>query len=39
MFIGGGIDEIWKSDRENSQFYEGYGKTDINPDRAGILSL
>ena len=30
MFIGGGIDEIWKSDRETAQFYEGYGKTDIN---------
>jgi len=30
MFIGGGIDEIWKSGRETAQFYEGYGKTDIN---------
>ncbi|HEU0293465.1 MAG TPA: phosphotransferase [Anaerolineales bacterium] len=29
MFIGGGIDEIWKSKREESVFYEGYGKTDI----------
>ncbi len=30
MFIGGGIDEIWKSQREEAVFYEGYGKTDIN---------
>lgn len=30
MFIGGGIDEIWKSEREEAVFYEGYGKTDIN---------
>jgi len=30
MFIGGGIDEIWKSEREQAVFYEGYGKTEIN---------
>jgi len=30
MFIGGGIDEIWKTKREAAVFYEGYGKTDIN---------
>ncbi len=30
MFIGGGIDEIWKSKREEAMFFEGYGKTDIN---------
>jgi spectinomycin phosphotransferase len=30
MFIGGGIDEIWKSKREEAVFYEGYGKADIN---------
>ncbi len=30
MFIGGGIDEIWKSEREEAMFYEGYGKTEIN---------
>jgi len=30
MFIGGGIDEIWKTTREEAIFYEGYGKTDIN---------
>ena len=29
MFIGGGIDNIWKSEREESVFYEGYGKTEI----------
>jgi spectinomycin phosphotransferase len=30
MFIGGGIDEIWKSEREEAVFYEGYGETEIN---------
>jgi spectinomycin phosphotransferase len=30
MFIGGGIDGIWKSEREEAIFYEGYGKTEIN---------
>ena len=29
MFIGGGIDEIWKSEREEAVFYQGYGKTEI----------
>ena len=29
MFIGGGIDDIWKSKRDESIFYEGYGKADI----------
>ncbi len=29
MFIGGGIDDIWKTKRDESVFYEGYGKTDI----------
>ena len=30
MFIGGGIDEIWKSKREEAVFYEGYGEPEIN---------
>jgi spectinomycin phosphotransferase len=30
MFIGGGIDEIWKTTREEAMFYEGYGKTEVN---------
>ena len=30
MFIGGGIDENWKSKREEAVFYEGYGKTEVN---------
>ncbi|MEP7136197.1 MAG: phosphotransferase [Chloroflexota bacterium] len=30
MFIGGGIDEVWKSEQEIAMFYEGYGKTEIN---------
>jgi spectinomycin phosphotransferase len=30
MFIGGGIDEIWKTKREEAVFYEGYGKAEIN---------
>jgi spectinomycin phosphotransferase len=29
MFIGGGIDDIWKTKRDEAVFYEGYGKTDI----------
>ena len=29
MFIGGGIDNIWKSKQDESIFYEGYGKTGI----------
>jgi spectinomycin phosphotransferase len=27
MFIGGGIDFIWKTKRDEAVFYEGYGKT------------
>jgi spectinomycin phosphotransferase len=30
MFIGGGIDNIWKSEQEEAVFYGGYGKTEIN---------
>lgn len=29
MFIGGGIDNIWKGKRDESVFYEGYGKAEI----------
>jgi len=29
MFIGGGIDNIWKSAREEAVFYGGYGKAKI----------
>lgn len=29
MFIGGGIDSLWKSEREEAIFYEGYGKAEI----------
>lgn len=29
MFIGGGIDDIWKSKHDESIFHEGYGKTQI----------
>jgi spectinomycin phosphotransferase len=29
MFIGGGIDNIWKSKHDASIFYTGYGKTQI----------
>ena len=29
MFIGGGIDNIWKSEQDEAVFYEGYGKTEI----------
>jgi spectinomycin phosphotransferase len=30
MFIGGGIDRIWKSEQDEHIFYEGYGETNIN---------
>jgi spectinomycin phosphotransferase len=30
MFIGGGIDEIWKNEQDIAAFYKGYGKTEIN---------
>lgn len=30
MFIGGGIDDIWKHKQDEAAFYEGYGKTEIN---------
>ena len=30
MFIGGGIDGIWKSNREEAIFYEAYGNREIN---------
>jgi spectinomycin phosphotransferase len=29
MFIGGGIDSLWKSEQEIDMFYQGYGETDI----------
>jgi spectinomycin phosphotransferase len=29
MFIGGGIDGIWKGKREEAVFYEGYGQPEI----------
>ena len=29
MFVGGGIDYIWKSKRDKYIFYEGYGKVNI----------
>ena len=31
MFVGGGIDNIWKSERDQAIFYEGYGRQDIDP--------
>jgi spectinomycin phosphotransferase len=30
MFIGGGIDDIWKTKQDIALFYEGYGKTELN---------
>jgi spectinomycin phosphotransferase len=30
MFIGGGIDEIWKSERDKAFFDKGYERTDVN---------
>ncbi len=31
MFVGGGIGGVWNTAYEERLFYEGYGKTDINP--------
>jgi spectinomycin phosphotransferase len=30
MFIGGGIDEIWKTERERAVFYQGYRDGQMN---------
>jgi spectinomycin phosphotransferase len=30
MFIGGGVDTIWKTEQEEAIFYKGYGKVEIN---------
>ena len=29
MFIGGGIDDIWKTERDQALFYQGYGKAKV----------
>ncbi|HUH99233.1 MAG TPA: phosphotransferase [Anaerolineales bacterium] len=29
MFIGGGIDNLWKNEREQAVFYRGYGRTEV----------
>lgn len=31
MFIGGGVANVWNKPYEEKLFYEGYGKTEINP--------
>lgn len=31
MFVGGGVDNIWRSAREETLFYEGYGQTELDP--------
>jgi spectinomycin phosphotransferase len=31
MFIGAGIDNVWRSAREQALFYQGYGATEIHP--------
>ncbi len=30
MFIGGGIDHIWKNKQDEAMFYDGYGDIKIN---------
>jgi hypothetical protein len=30
MFVGGGIDDIWKTKQDEAVVYEGYGETEIN---------
>ncbi len=31
MFIGGGVANVWNNPHEEALFYQGYGKTEINP--------
>ena len=31
MFIGGGIGDVWQSAQEEALFYQGYGRTEIDP--------
>lgn len=31
MFIGGGVGNVWNKPHEEELFYQGYGKTEINP--------
>ena len=31
MFIGGGVANVWNKVHEEELFYQGYGKTDVNP--------
>ena len=31
MFIGGGIDELWKNEQQIQMFYQGYGNAQIDP--------
>jgi spectinomycin phosphotransferase len=31
MFVGAGIDDVWRSAREQALFYQGYGATEIDP--------
>ena len=31
MFVGSGIDHVWRSAREQALFYQGYGSTEIDP--------
>ncbi len=31
MFIGGGVGNVWNQPHEEMLFYEGYGKTELNP--------
>ncbi len=31
MFVGAGLDDVWRSAREQALFYQGYGATEIDP--------
>jgi spectinomycin phosphotransferase len=31
MFVGAGLDDVWRSVREQALFYQGYGETEIDP--------
>lgn len=39
MFIGGGVGNVWNNPKEESLFYEGYGKTVINQELLAYYRL
>jgi spectinomycin phosphotransferase len=31
MFVGGGVGDVWRDAREGALFYQGYGRTEVDP--------